>query len=177
MDLAPQSTSTVEYRPISGAHGYAVGSDGSVWSCRHASGKRSWHRLRPKAGKRGHLRVALMIECQRVERSVHVIVAEAFIGPVPAGSVVRHYPSPDPENNRTGNLRIGTYADNSADMIAHGNSTRGERHSQAKLTESQVVKIRELSADGKSLADLSREFGVTKTMICAIVKRRNWKHV
>ncbi len=56
--------------------------------------------------------------------------------------------------------------------------TRGERHGGAKLTESDVVKIRSLyAAGGVSHRDLGREFGVSQGAIRLIVLRINWSHV
>jgi hypothetical protein len=73
----------------------------------------------------------------------------------------------------------GTYLDNMRDMAAkgrrrQGEPRRGERHQAAKLTESAVRRILESAASGASLA---LEYGVTKGLICAIRKRRTWKHV
>ena len=54
---------------------------------------------------------------------------------------------------------------------------RGEAHPAAKLTEEQVRAIRQRREAGEELLPLSTEFGVTRAMICAIAKRRAWKHV
>lgn len=54
---------------------------------------------------------------------------------------------------------------------------RGEEHAKAKLNEDQVLEIRRQYVNGRSYRTLAREFGVSGTTICAIVKRRSWKHV
>jgi DNA-binding XRE family transcriptional regulator len=53
----------------------------------------------------------------------------------------------------------------------------GERHSQAKLTEEQVVQIRERNAAGEIQRVLADEFGVSKATISHIVTGRNWAHL
>ena len=52
-------------------------------------------------------------------RTVHSLVAEAFIGPCPEGMEVRHR-NGDQTNSRLSNLTYGTHADNMQDAIRHG---------------------------------------------------------
>lgn len=74
-------------------------------------------------------------------------------------------------------LFLGTMADNSADMVAKGRAShvRGERHSQAKLTEQQVKHIR--SAADVSSTDLARQFGVSPSLVWMIRKGLIWSHL
>ncbi len=58
-------------------------------------------------------------------RTVHSLVAEAFIGPCPAGMEVRHKDG-DRRNAAAANLEYGTRADNNRDAVRHG--TRGGEH-------------------------------------------------
>lgn len=93
-------------------------------------------------------------------------------------------------------LFLGTNSDNVADKIAKGrnnhmkgpawsefirqNQPRGESAATAKLSESDVLKIRALykygSHDFGTIA-LARQFGIGCSYVSAIVHRRNWKHV
>lgn len=77
-------------------------------------------------------------------------------------------------------LRLGTNADNIADMVQKGRAQRrlGMSHHMAKLTDDDVHEIRRRFAyGGVSLASLGREFGVTPQMIGHIVRRSNWTHI
>ena len=79
-------------------------------------------------------------------------------------------------------LRLGTPKENTADMDARGRRVAlgpaGERNSKAKLTEPQVVDIRQrYAAGGVTYAALGREYGLRNTAIHAIVSRKNWRHV
>lgn len=66
-----------------------------------------------------------------------------------------------------------TRAGNAADMVEHGNSTRGHRHALVKLTQEQVLEIRALQ--GKDTQDnLAKRFGVSRQAISAIHSGRNW---
>jgi len=95
---------------------YEVSSEGRVRS------KRSGRVLRTSPNPRGgHLRVKLCRPGVQRTRTVHQIVLEAFVGPRPTGLVARHYPDPDPTNNRVENLRWGTNSENTLDKVEHGN--------------------------------------------------------
>lgn len=85
---------------------------------------------------------------------------------------------------RFGHLFTGTQADNNADRVAKGRTVprtdwtpaRGERNSQAKLTEAQVREIRARYVPRcVTLATLGAEYGVSESAIHSIVRRKNWK--
>jgi len=54
---------------------------------------------------------------------------------------------------------------------------RGERNGHSKLTETNVVEIRKLYAEGLHKDEIAAKFGVTPTAIWYIVTRKTWKHV
>ena len=71
-------------------------------------------------------------------------------------------------------LFLGTISDNHADMVSKGRQQKGSRHYRAKLTEADVVAIRN-SAEQKPT--LAVKYGVAYGTIKSIVNRQNWKHV
>lgn len=115
----------------------------------------------------------------------HRVSWELHFGAIPDGLCVLHRcdnrPCVRPEH-----LFLGTRADNIADCYAKGRTVqqtrrylmaRGERVSTAKLTESQVIKIRLQRADGRSVHSLAREYGVSYHAIKGVVTRATWRHV
>ena len=54
---------------------------------------------------------------------------------------------------------------------------KGEQCSWAKLTEQQVIKIRERAADGELHKDLAKEYKVKRTTVNDIAIGKKWKHV
>ena len=54
---------------------------------------------------------------------------------------------------------------------------RGERSPWSKLTEEKVRQMREKHSQGRTMASLSREYGVSKTTVENIIHREKWKHV
>lgn len=70
-----------------------------------------------------------------------------------------------------GHLRWATRHENQQDMVKHGNSLRGQRNWNVKLTERDVAEIRSSGAEQK---DLALRYGVTQQTISDIQRRRSW---
>lgn len=102
-------------------------------------------------------------------------------GPIPAGMCVLHTCDNPPCVNPA-HLRLGTKADNTADMVAKGRHRyvphRGEDHPQARLTAPTVRAIRaSYAAGGRTLQSLADEYGISLTHSSAIVRRKVWAHL
>jgi len=72
-------------------------------------------------------------------------------------------------------LSWGTSKENMNDKIRDGTLRNGERHSQSKLTETQVREIR--TRTDKLQKDLAIEYGVSQPTITNIICRYCWKHI
>jgi hypothetical protein len=57
------------------------------------------------------------------------------------------------------------------------NYVRGSRHSLAKLTEADVISIRQRFANGENILPIAKTMDVTRQTISGIVYRKTWKHV
>lgn len=167
------------YREITGFPGYAVGSDGSVWSRRKTGCRRDqmldrWRRLKPVI-RNGYEGVNLCANGGRQLKSVHVIVLEAFVGPRPVSAVSRHLDG-DRRNNRLDNLAWGTQLENCQDTLRHGKTTRGERHRHAILTADQVRQIRKMRRSGARTGgrQIARQFGISEGTVSDIFRGKRW---
>lgn len=170
-------------KPVPGVKGYAVSSDGTVWSgwrygCTQRLDEHSiWRPLAPLDGKDGYPRVRIKFDGKRKTKTIHGIVLMTFRGPCPSGMEARHLDG-NPKNANLSNLIWGTHADNMLDRQRHGTLNKGERHGQAKLTTADVIAIREEYAKGKiSQPKLAVKFGVKKTVVGNIILRKRWQHV
>jgi hypothetical protein len=74
-------------------------------------------------------------------------------------------------------LRWATPAENIADKFEHGTTGRGEKGGMAKLTDRQVLEIRELRSKGETEKNVSKIFNVSRSQISRITKRENWSHI
>lgn len=164
----------VYYKPVPDFPGYCVGSNGTAWSSlRYAA----WRQLKPIPDQTGHLRLALRAGGATFPIALHHLILEAFVGKRPGGMVGCHFDD-DPANNRPSNLRWDTSSGNVSDAMRNGRIKRGETHGMAKLSEAQIIAIREEFATGSvSHVDLTRRYGITKSAIHAIASGRLWSHV
>jgi hypothetical protein len=71
-------------------------------------------------------------------------------------------------------LFLGTAQTNSTDMVSKGRSNRGESRPLHKLTEAQVLEIRQSTKRG---VDLSRIYGVNQNTISQIRSGKLWKYL
>lgn len=93
-------------------------------------------------------------------------------GPIPDGLLVLH--KCDVRRCvRPDHLFLGTHRDNQLDKMAKGR----EAHFPKKLTESDVIDIRSLTAFGAEKAALREAFSVSDVMIGKIIRRECWRHV
>lgn len=77
-------------------------------------------------------------------------------------------------------LFLGTVRDNAIDMVNKGRNAvfLGSKHGRAKLTENDVLEIREKYSTGNYLLrELAEKFNITREAIGGIVKNKTWKHV
>lgn len=57
-------------------------------------------------------------------------------------------------------------------------NTQGHNNGYAKLTETQVIQIRQLIADGKmTQREIASQFGVARRTISDIKTNKRWKHL
>lgn len=104
----------------------------------------------------------------------HRISYEHFNGAIPKGLYVCHKCN----NRRCVNpdhLYLGTHADNTRDMLAAGNQSRGEKNGQSILTQEHVVKIKDMIKSGViPYRKIGLEFGVSRSAIKDIASGRTW---
>lgn len=98
------------------------------------------------------------------------------------------------DNNRLDNLEFVTISQNALHRVrvlkkhnlrpfygddnpARKNPPKGERHPRAKLTESAVLKIKDLIAKNVTKRRIADDFGVTASMITRISSGRSWAHL
>lgn len=107
----------------------------------------------------------------------HRVSWEMHNGPVPEGLMVCHTCDVGACVNPA-HLFLGTQADNLHDMDAKGRRVavvqRGESHAMVKLTEQQVVEIRQLARMGLNGPQIAARFGVYKNSVYNILNGKTW---
>ena len=139
----------------------------------------------------GYPRVALCIDGVESSSLVHILVAEAFLGPRPSGAVINHIDGVK-AHNEPSNLEYCTPRENSQHAARTGLAPSGERHGRttkpertargesvnsAKLTADDVREARRLRAEGWTLPQLCVRFGIKKSAMHGLCTGKTWAHV
>jgi hypothetical protein len=127
-----------------------------------------------QAGKSGGYGM-MWVENQNIH--THRIAYWLTFGCLPEEGMVRHTCDNPPCCNPK-HLCGGTHQHNMNDMVTRNRAARGSKQGASKLTEEDVVKIRDLYFKGLfTQAQLATLFGVDQTNISLIVTRKGWTHV
>ena len=109
---------------------------------------------------------------------VHRLVYKLEFGPIYPGMCVLHH-CDNPPCFRPSHLFQGTPLDNKQDCCAKGRQHRpiGVLNVKAKLTEIEVLQIRELRIGGWTLQSLANRFHVSKSTAGYASKGTSWGHI
>lgn len=179
-DFTPEELASEEWRPVPDFSGYEVSNLGRVRSWLKSGGRGGLSSipaiLKPAIIRDGRLRITPRRDGKTYSVAIHRLVLSAFVGQCPDGMQACHYDD-NCTNNRLVNLRWDTLEANLADQARNGKVLMGESNGHSRLTEKQIVEIRERYASGEKSRDLALEFGVIRTHITDITGGRTWKHV
>lgn len=163
-----------EWRMVPGFDGwYEVSNCGQLRSWRKPSGgSLDGPRLLKQCCEQGYMKSKLTHPViGKVSINVSHIVAATFVGPRPHGKVCDHI-NGDRSDNRPGNLRWITSAENIKSAAAMGRM--GGARSHSPLTVDDAVRIRELRSRGLTLAEISNRYPVTSSTISRICRNETW---
>lgn len=179
----------IEYRPCSENPIYEISSDGRVFSHNYKnSGRRK--ELRQRLDRYGYPIVFMSSNGRKYKRTVHRLVAFAFLGnPIAERTHVNHKNGVRHDNDFT-NLEWVTHQEN----VQHSWKVNGRKHSEsrvkahialftgesnpvAKLTTEQVLEIKDKRRNGATLKELSAEYGVATGQISSIARGKSWSHL
>ena len=171
----------VSFVHIIGHEGYAVSSDGHIWSCKHAGCQRTyrqWFQMRPLPDRGGYCHVLLSSGPRRKRYSCHRLVAGAFCKADSIGLEVNHI-NGIKEDNRAENLEWVTKSQNQLHAIRSGlsHSVCGEKHGRAKLTKKEVMRVIGMDNEGLTQVDISKRTGISFWTVSRIVLGDSWGSV
>jgi len=134
--------------------------------------------LKQRANNEGYLTLCLYRTSCKNTRTVHPIVAKAFILNKNKKPIVNHKSTDgDKTNNISVNLEWSTYSENNLHAYKNNlsNAAKGECY-KSKLTEKQVIEIRNTKKPftHKELACI---YNITRVTISDILRRKSWKHI
>ena len=111
------------------------------------------------------------------EPKAHRLSYMINVGEIPKGALIRHSCN-NPKCVNPNHLSIGTNQDNSDDMKNTNRSLTGEKHPQSKLTNKDIIEIRNMFFKSKcKITTLAYKYGVSDAAIHSIVTGNSWKHI
>ena len=133
--------------------------------------------LKPKKDKDGYLSLSLAGIDKTVYVRVATLVAYNFIGKQPKNMkdpTIEHIDN-NIVNNYFKNLRWMERGMNSSIRVNKG---VGEKNSEARLTNQNVIEICELLAEDKlTLKEIGEKYNVSKSTISNIKRKVRWRHI
>lgn len=176
----PENIIAEEWRPVVGFP-YSVSNCGRVRS--EHSCTRNGKIMRTRMDRYGYPVVMIQSRGRIRVRTVHGIVAEAFLGPRPFNQQVNHK-NGDKTDNQPDNLEWVTPFANikhALDVLGY-RASRAEQmkklaRAQARLDATDITNIRSACAAGESQASVARKYDVHVMTINDVVHRRTWREV
>ncbi|END7728784.1 NUMOD4 motif-containing HNH endonuclease [Escherichia coli] len=160
---------------------YAITNDGRVYShsrvnLRGRLIKGRW--LKHNHNVNGYKYVCLYKDGVKKNILIHKLVASHFVGGFAEGLQVNHIDG-DKYNNNYLNLEWVTPSGNishSYGLESRGN-VKGERNGNSKISNDDVIKIKEMVANGFPQCEVAKLFGIHNSKVSRIVNGKAWRHV
>ena len=146
--------------------GYAATDGGHVWS------SRSNKFLKPYRGKTSkYLMVMLRVNGRSVNRLVHRLVLEAFVGPCPEDMEACHNDG-NMSNNSISNLRWDTRKNNRQDALRSGTFPVGTDHANCGLRPQDVRMIIYMYRTGEfTQREIAEVYGIGQQKVSQIINK------
>ena len=171
------TVSTTLWRTVPGYPAYEVSVDGVVRRCQGFRCRRAHRVLVPFVRPNGYAQILLYQGGQRRRFGVHQLVALAFLGPKPSPQHEVAHLDGQRLNNHVSNLAWLLHSENERHKDLHGTRLHGSQIGNAKLTEAQVVLIRQALAVGIRQCALAQAYGVSDSTASLIARAKTWRHV
>lgn len=170
-----------EWRDVVGYEGlYKISNYGRLKTfCFHRTGSTPVQMIRIlKDNKNAIYRYAgLSKDGKVISNKIHRLVAKAFL-PNPENKPYVNHINGNKHDNCASNLEWTTPLENNQHAIKTGlTDMRGEKSGMSKLTNKDVINIRELISSGIRTSEIAKIKNVSWSTISCIKKGRTWKHI
>lgn len=141
--------------------------------------------LKPQNRPNGYIFVPLKVNGKTIQKNIHSLVCEAFIGQRQKGKQVNHKNGVK-KDNQINNLEYVTPSENNFHSRRFLNKCIGQTHGMAKLSNCDIKFIRNFTyKKGKpgpkgqkgSDYELAKKFNVHRSTIGYILNRKTWNHI
>jgi hypothetical protein len=142
---------------------------GAIWS----NYSKSW--LRPFRKTRGYFYVSVNVNKRSRSLSIHRVIWEHVNGPIQGHLEINHRDG-NKANNSIHNLELVTSAENDAHAASLGLrcAQRGSKHSHSRLTEEDVLVVRQLCGERIPHKVIATRFGISRSAVSMLNTGRTW---
>lgn len=165
-------------KPIIGYDNYLVSEYGIIIRLPYtdSDGKfREGRIISQKKDKSGYHSCFLVKNNKNHSHLIHRIVANVFIE---ESDLQVNHKDGDKSNNHYQNLEFVTDKENKEHAVNNNLHQKGSRNGKAKLTEKQVIEIKEmLSSKTYTQSHIAKKFKVSAYTISDINNEKTWKHI
>lgn len=160
------------YKVIAEANMYEVSDHG------HVRRIKTGRILKPYLNKKinGYVYVKLQVGLKQVGFHVGVLVGRYFVSNPENKPTVNHEDG-NKKNNHYKNIKWATYKENSLHAVSLGLTQIGTQRPDAKLTGSDVIKVREMYSNGCPIFQIACDFKVSDTLVGKVVHNKSYKNV
>jgi len=171
----------IRWKDIDGYKGlYRISNKGEIYALDRIKGNGRFspgHMLKPIINGHGYSCVSLYDHYGKPDQLViHRLVALHFIRN-PKNSPFINHRNGIKTDNRAENLEWCTQFENCKHAYETGLTPKGEKNYNAKLKEADVLRIKELIAEGISQRKIAPMFNVSPSLIRSINLENHWKHL
>lgn len=178
-----ESQSIEVWKEAQGFPGYEVSTEGrirSYWKHRGSHHTKEYYigseptMLKPWPDHKGYWHIDLRSPTGK-KRGVNLmrLILTTFVRPPLPKEMALHKDDPTPSNIRVDNLQWGYIAQNNGeDVVRHHG-----KHPYSSFTPEDVKKIRERLANGERHRIIAADYGVDRTTITAINRKKNHKYI
>jgi hypothetical protein len=161
-------------RDVKGYEGlYFVNEFGEIYSYPKKT-RKGVRKMLTHKNKNGYLSIDLCKNGNIKKYSLHRIIALAFLDNIENKEQVNHI-NGNKHDNRIENLEWSTRSENQKHSIETGlRSAKGEKNSQSKLTEKDVLNI---FNDKRTYIQISKDFKISISTISDIKRGHTWNHI
>jgi len=163
------------WKSIKGYNGdYLISNKGNIISNKRARGRP----IKSHNVGGGYRMVPLCENGNVKNKLVHRLVAKAFI-PNPQNKPQINHIDSNPSNNDVNNLEWATQSENMIHSYKNGRQSRsGEQNHNSKLTEKEVLEIRNAYNIGVFLQkEIAHAFDISTSRVSEIVNRKSWTNI
>lgn len=154
---------------------YLVREDGKIFSTHRFDKNGNPREIKQRLNPDGYLAITVGVENNRKSKTVHKIVADAFLPSSDKSLEVDHIDN-NRLNNNLSNLQRLTHSENASKIPFERRSKcrKGSRNGRAILNEQDAIKIRQKYEEGYTIMDIAKMYGRGWTTISHVIKGETW---